>query len=115
MRGLQGTGGREVLTVAERSDEMAAAAAPEAFITAFDAICRQAGWARATLCSSTEPMAAWVRRRFRSAPASMSRRGHIIVTTLRRRPLEQKADLVQEFGRAPRSMHQELHEPGAEV
>lgn len=189
--GLVGGGGladrvlaheRELVPVPETVDEMAAAAVPEAFITAFDAICLQAGLgAGDTLlvnganggvgtaaiqigaslgaavvasvrseavrsrvgelgATALEPTEAFARVQDRggadvilelvgarnmpdnvrvlaprgrivivgAAPGDeatfplrdlMSRRGHIIATTLRRRPLEQKADLVQDFGR----------------
>jgi NADPH:quinone reductase-like Zn-dependent oxidoreductase len=189
--GLVGGGGladrvvaheRELRPIPEPLDDMAAAAVPEAFITAFDAMCRQAGLAggdrllvngasggvgtAAVQIGATvgaEVIAnvrtASVRRRVAHlgatalAPADafahteslggadvilelvgathmsqnlqalaplgrivivgarpgdeaavllrdlMARRGRMIATTLRRRPLEQKAELVQEFGR----------------
>ena len=189
--GLVGGGGladhvvaheRELVRVPDSLDDMAAAAAPEAFITAFDAVCRQAGLgagdtllvnganggvgtaavqigARLGARVVASVRAEGLRDRVAGlgatalAPADafdnvrdlggadvilelvgavhmqdnlgalaprgrivvvgaapgdevtiplrdlMGRRGRILGTTLRRRPLEEKADLVQEFGR----------------
>ena len=189
--GLVGGGGlaqrviaheRELARVPDALDDAAAAAAPEAFLTAFDAVCLQAGLTsgetllvngasggvgtaavqiaaflgahvvanvRAASCARVLP--SWARPRSpptrpsprcarsaaptscsswsarRTWPANvdalarggrlivvgarpgdeatlvlrdlMSRRGHLIGTTLRTRPLEEKAHLVQQFGR----------------
>ena len=101
--GLVGGGGladrvlvhqRHVAAVPDALDEPGAAAVPEAFITAHDAIRSQAALARARRCSCTAPRAAWAAPPFRSASSCGAR----VLGTVRS---ADAAALVRELGGEP--------------